>query len=318
MAANTNHAFGYGDVPWTEEATRKVKEQFTHPCEPLFVFNGTGSNTMALQLMTRPYHVIFCADTAHIAVDECGAPSKATGCFMRTISTPDGKLTPELLKPYMINFGVEHHSQPGAVYISQCTELGTVYTPAEVRALTTFAHEHGLLLHMDGARISNAAAALGVSLDEISGACGVDTLTLGGTKNGLMGAECVVVFNPDLMKEARYARKQACQLASKMRYISCQFTAFLTDNLWLRCARHANEMAAKLSDALQAMPDVTFTQPVESNQLFFIMPREKEDKLQEFYHFYFWNDAMNEMRLVTSWDTTDEDIDSLIERIKSL
>ena len=173
MAANTNHAFGYGDDPWTEEATRKVKEQFTHPCEPLFVFNGTGSNTMALQLMTRPYHVIFCADTAHIAVDECGAPSKATGCFMRTISTPDGKLTPELLKPYMINFGVEHHSQPGAVYISQCTELGTVYTPAEVRALTTFAHEHGLLLHMDGARISNAAAALGVSLDEISGACGV-------------------------------------------------------------------------------------------------------------------------------------------------
>ena len=166
--ANSDHAVGYGDDPWTEEATRKVKEQFTHPCEPLFVFNGTGSNTMALQLMTRPYHVIFCADTAHIAVDECGAPSKATGCFMRTISTPDGKLTPELLKPYMINFGVEHHSQPGAVYISQCTELGTVYTPAEVRALTTFAHEHGLLLHMDGARISNAAAALGVSLDEIS------------------------------------------------------------------------------------------------------------------------------------------------------
>ena len=185
MTANTDHAFGYGDDPWTEEATRKVKEQFARPCEPLFVFNGTGSNTMALQLMTRPYHIIFCADTAHIAVDECGAPSKATGCFMRTIPTPDGKLTPELLKPYMINFGVEHHSQPGAVYISQCTELGTVYTPAEVRALTTFAHEHGLLLHMDGARISNAAAALGVSLDEVSGACGVDTLTLGGTKNGL-------------------------------------------------------------------------------------------------------------------------------------
>ena len=226
MKANTGHAVGYGDDPWTQEATEIVKKQFANACDALFVFNGTGSNTMALQMMTRPYHIIFCAETGHVAVDECGAPSKGTGCFMRTIPTPDGKLTPELLKPYMINFGVEHHSQPGAVYISQCTELGTIYKPEEVRALCDFAHEHGLLVHMDGARISNAAAALGLSLDEVSGACGVDTLTLGGTKNGLMGAECVVIFNKDLVKEARYARKQACQLASKMRYVSCQFTAF--------------------------------------------------------------------------------------------
>lgn len=317
-AANTGHAFGYGDDPWTEEATRKVKEQFARPCEPLFVFNGTGSNTMALQMMTRLYHIIFCADTAHIAVDECGAPSKATGCFMRTIPTPDGKLTPQLLQPYMTNFGVEHHSQPGAVYISQCSELGTIYTPDEVRALTTFAHSHGLLVHMDGARISNAAAALGLTLDEVSGACGVDTLTLGGTKNGLMGAECVVIFNAELAKEARYARKQSCQLASKMRYISCQFTAFLTEDLWLKCARHANAMAARLYEALSAMPDVKFTQPVESNQLFFIMPRQKEDKLQEHYHFYFWNEAANEMRLVTSWDTTEEDVERLIEEVEFL
>lgn len=318
IKANSDHAFGYGDDLWTEEAVRKVKAQFERPCEPLFVFNGTGSNTMALQLMTRPYHIIFCADTAHVAVDECGAPSKATGCFMRTIPTPDGKLTPELLKPYMINFGVEHHSQPGAVYISQCTELGTIYKPAELRALCDFAHEHGLLVHMDGARISNAAAALGVGLDEVSGACGVDTLTLGGTKNGLMGAECVVIFNESLVKEARYARKQACQLASKMRYLSCQFTAFLTDGLWLKCAAHANRLAAKLHDALAAMPDVRFSQPVESNQLFFSMPREKEDKLAEQYHFYFWNDAANEIRLVTSFDTTEEDVDQLIACIRTL
>lgn len=318
VKANTGHAFGYGDDPWTEEATRKVKEQFVRPCEPLFVFNGTGSNTMALQLMTRPYHIIFCADTAHVAVDECGAPSKATGCFMRTIPTVDGKLTPALLAPYMKDFGVEHHSQPGAVYISQCTELGTIYKSAEVRALCDFAHEHGMLVHMDGARIANAAAALGLGLDDVSGACGVDTLTLGGTKNGLMGAECVVVFNESLVKEARYARKQACQLASKMRYISCQFTAFLTDGLWLKCAAHANRLAAKLHDALAAMPDVHFSQPVESNQLFFSMPRWKEDKLAEQYHFYFWNDAANEMRLVTSFDTTEEDVDQLIACIRSL
>lgn len=318
VQANAGHALGYGDDPWTVEATRKVKELFARPCEPLFVFNGTGSNTMALQLMTRPYHIIFCAETAHIAVDECGAPGKATGCFMRTVPTADGKLTPELLEPYMINFGVEHHSQPGAVYISQCSELGTVYKPEEVRALCDFAHGHGLKVHMDGARISNAAAALGVGLDDISGACGIDTLTLGGTKNGLMGAECVVVFNPELMPEARYARKQACQLASKMRYVSCQFTAFLTDGLWLKCARHANAMAAKLYEALNAMPDVKFTQPVESNQLFFIMPREKEDKLQAHYPFYFWNDAANEMRLVTSFDTTEEDVEQLVACIRAM
>lgn len=316
--ANTGHAVGYGDDPWTAEATEMVKKQFSRPCDALFVFNGTGSNTMALQLMTRPYHIIFCADTGHIAVDECGAPSKGTGCFMRTIPTTDGKLTPELLKPYMINFGVEHHSQPGAIYISQCTELGTVYKPEEIRALCDFAHAHGLLVHMDGARISNAAAALGVSLDEVSGACGVDTLTLGGTKNGLMGAECVVIFNQDLIKEARYARKQACQLASKMRYLSCQFTAFLTDNLWLECANHANRLAKKLHDVLAAMPDVKFTQPMESNQLFFIMPKEKEEKLHEKYYFYYWNEAVGEMRLVTSWDTTEEDVDGLIAYLQTL
>ena len=173
MKANNGHALGYGDDPWTKEAAHKVKELFSRPCEALFVFNGTGSNTMALQIMTRPYHIIFCADTAHIVVDECGAPSKATGCFMRTIPTPDGKLTPELLKPFMVNFGIEHHSQPGAIYLSQCSELGTIYKPEEICALTEFAHRHGLFVHMDGARISNAAAALGMSLDDISGACGI-------------------------------------------------------------------------------------------------------------------------------------------------
>lgn len=318
QAANNGHAIGYGDDPWTEEATELVKKQFARPCEALFVFNGTGSNTMALQLMTRPYHIIFCAETGHIAVDECGAPSKGTGCFMRTIPTPDGKLTPELLKPYMTNFGVEHHSQPGAVYISQCSELGTIYKPEELKALCDFAHSYGLLVHMDGARISNAAAALGLSLDEVSAACGIDTLTLGGTKNGLMGAECVVIFNKDLVKEARYARKQSCQLASKMRYVACQFTAFLKDNLWLECAMNANRLAKMLYDELVKMPNVRFTQPMESNQLFLIMPKEIEEKLHEKYYFYYWNESIGEMRLVTSWDSTDEDVEGLIEYIRGL
>jgi threonine aldolase len=171
---------------------------------------------------------------------------------------------------------------------------------------------------MDGARISNAAAALGLSLDEVSAACGIDTLTLGGTKNGLMGAECVVIFNKDLVKEARYARKQSCQLASKMRYVACQFTAFLKDNLWLECAENANRLAKKLYDELVKMPNVRFTQPMESNQLFLIMPKEIEEKLHEKYYFYYWNESIGEMRLVTSWDSTDEDVDGLIEYIKNL
>ena len=316
--ANAGHALGYGDDKWTEEATEMVKSLFARPCEPLFVFNGTGSNTMALQLMTRPYHIIFCAETGHIAVDECGAPGKGTGCFIRTIATPDGKLTPELLAPYMVNFGVEHHSQPGAVYISQCTELGTIYKPQELRELCDYAHAHGLQVHMDGARIANAAAALGLSIDEVSAACGIDTLTLGGTKNGLMGAECVVIFNENMIGEGRYFRKQACQLASKMRYLSAQFKAFLSNDLWLRCAQHANHMAQLLVEGLRQLPDVTFTQQVESNQIFLTMPIEKSRKLHDKYYFYYWNEPVGEMRLVTSWDTTEEDIHNLISYLQTL
>lgn len=316
IEANSDHAFGYGDDKWTSRAKQIIKSQFSRECEPYFVFNGTGGNTMALQIMTRPYHTIFCTETAHIAVDECGAPCKATGCSIRTIPSPDGKLTPELLKPFMNNFGIEHHSQPGAVYISQCTELGTIYTPQELKNLTTFAHGYGMKVHIDGARLSNAAAALGTSLEEVS--YGADTLILGGTKNGLMGGECVIVFDNDLIKEAQYARKQSCQLASKMRFLSAQFIAFLTDELWRKNALHANKMAKQLYEALNTIPDVTFTQKLESNQLFLTMPRKKEDKLLEEYFFYFWDESRNEIRLVTSFDTTKEDINNLISYIEKL
>ena len=317
ISCNTGHAFGYGEDPWTEEATQMIRGAFPRAKDALMVFNGTGSNTMALSLMTRPYQIVFAAATAHIAVDECGAPAKATGCVMREIQTPDGKLTPELLEPYMINFGIEHHSQPGAVYISQCTELGTSYTPDEVRALTAFAHKYGMKVHMDGARISNAAVYFGLTLDEVSGACGIDTLTLGGTKNGLMGAEAVVIFDESLVPEARYFRKQACQLASKMRYVSAQMTAFLSNDLWKRNAEHANAMARKLYEGLLELPEVAFAYKPEGNQLFFVMPRAWEKALEEQYHFYYWDEPKGLMRLVTSWDTDEADVERLLQVIRN-
>lgn len=313
--ANQDHAFGYGEDPWTVRATELVQGLFGRSGTPLFTFNGTGSNTMALQLLTRPYHIIFTAETGHIAVDECGAPSKATGCLLKQVATPDGKLTPELLAPYMINFGVEHHSQPGAIYLSQCTELGTVYRPDELRHLCDFAHQYGMKVHLDGARVANAAAALDLSIDEVSAACGVDTMVLGGTKNGLMGGECVVIFDPSIAMEARYARKQSCQLASKMRYIAAQFEAYLTDDLWLSCARHANEMAQRLAKRLSAKPYIHFTQTVESNQLFLTMPLDISRELAQHFHFYYWDENIGEVRFVTSHDTTPEDIDLLLSKL---
>ena len=315
--ANQNHAVGYGDDPWTEEAVQKIREAFTPDCEPLFVFNGTGSNVVALQLCTSPYNSILCAETAHIYVDECGAPVRMTGCQIRPILTPDGKLTPELLRPYLCNFGEQHHSQPGVVYISQCTELGTVYKPEEIRALADMIHPYGMFLHMDGARLANACVALEKSFREMTVDCGVDVLSFGGTKNGLMMGECVVIFNPALKDKARFVRKQSAQLASKLRFLSCQFTAYLTDELWRKNAIHANRMAQKLYVALKDLPEVHFTQPVESNQLFLTLPRPVIDRLLQKYFFYFWNEAANEIRLVTSFDTTDEDIATFVRDVKS-
>lgn len=316
--ANSDHAFGYGDDQWTAEATIKIQDTFTPECEPLFVFNGTGSNIVALQLLTRPFHSILCAETAHIYVDECGSPVKATGCQIRPIETTDGKLTPELIQPHLHGFGDQHHSQPGAIYISQCTELGTIYTVEELKAITTLAHKNGMFVHMDGARIANAAAALNVSLKALTVDCGIDVLSFGGTKNGLMIGECVVVFNPALIKNAKFYRKQSAQLASKMRYLSCQFTAYLTDDLWLKNATHANNMAKMLYEGLNKFPEIKFTQKPETNALFLTMPRQMIDKLLESYFFYFWNEANNEIRLVTSFDTTEEDVTGFINALQNI
>ena len=314
--ANQDHAVGYGDDPWTEEAVCKIKEVFTPDCEPLFVFNGTGSNAVALQLCTRPFNLIICAETAHIYVDECGSPARMTGCQIRPVATTDGKLTPELIRPYLCHFGEQHHSQPGAIYLSQCTELGTIYKPDELRAITELAHQYGMYVHMDGARLANACAALNLSFKELTVDCGIDILSFGGTKNGLMLGESVIIFHPALKREAYFVRKQSAQLASKQRYLSCQFTAYLTDNLWLKNATHANEMAMKLHDGLKDLPGVNFTQKMESNQLFLTMPRPVIDELLNNYFFYFWNETINEVRFVTSFDTTEKDIDELLQALR--
>lgn len=318
IEANHNHALSYGDDLWTAQAVEKIKDTFAPDCEALLVFNGTGSNVIGLQLITRPYQTIYCTNHAHILLDECGAPARETGCAIKAIIADDGKLTPELLASAIGGVGNQHENQPGAVYISQATELGTIYTPDEIRRITSFAHQHGMYVHMDGARIANAAVALGVSLRELTVDCGVDVVALGGTKNGLMLGECVIVLNPLFKEAAKYVRKQSAQLASKMRFLSCQFTAMLTDNLWKQCAWQANEKALRLHDELVKFPQVRFTQKVESNQLFLILPREVTDKLLETFCFHVWNEAVGEIRLVTSFDTTDEDIDDFINVLKGL
>lgn len=318
IRANQDHAVGYGDDPWTMEATVKIKEVFGPKAEPYFVFNGTGANSVALQAVTRPFHSIICSETAHIYVDECGAPAKMSGCAVTAIQTPDGKLTPELIKPRLHNFGVCHHSQPKVVYISQVSEMGTIYTIEEVKAIADLLHSYDMYLHMDGARLANACAYLNCSMKQLTVDAGVDILSFGGTKNGMMMGEAVIAFRPEIAENLQYYRKQSAQLSSKMRYLSAQFIPYLENNLWLENAMKANISAAKLAASLSLYPQIRFTQKIESNQLFFTIPADALKKLQEKYFFYMWNEEKNEARLVTSWDTTGEDIARLEQTLKEV
>ncbi|WP_106828756.1 threonine aldolase family protein [Parabacteroides pacaensis] len=308
VKANDNHAVGYGDDPWTKAAEDKIKSIFGNNCGVVFVFNGTGANSVALQAVTRPFNCIIATETAHICVDECGAPTKFTGCRIMEVPTSDGKITPELIKTKMTGIGVCHHSQPKVVYLSQVTELGTVYTIEEIKAIADYLHANDMYLHMDGARLANACAYLGCSMKEITVEAGVDILSLGGTKNGMMMGEAVVAFRPELKENLMYYRKQSAQLASKLRYLSAQFIPYFENNLWLENAQKANRNARQLAEILKCYPEIKFTQPVQSNALFFTMPRPVIDQLMKDYFFYMWNEEKNEARLVTSWDTTEEDI----------
>ena len=318
IKANEDHAIGYGDDPWTTAAVAKIKSIFGEEASPFFVFNGTGANSVALQAVTHSFNSILCAETAHINVDECGAPARMTGCAVVTIPTTDGKLTPELIKPRLHNFGVCHHSQPKAVYISQVSELGTVYTIEEVKAIADLLHAHNMYLHMDGARLANACAYLKCSMKQVTVDAGVDILSFGGTKNGMMMGEAVISFRPEITENLQYYRKQSAQLASKLRYLSAQFIPYLENNLWLENAMKANISAAKLAEARKQYPQIQFTQKVETNQIFFTIPSEPLKKLLERYFFYMWNEENNEARLVTSWDTTGEDIARFEQDLKEV
>jgi threonine aldolase len=317
-SVNHGHTIAYGDDAYTEEAIKVFKTLFGNHVEVFFVFIGSAANVLGIKAATQPYHAVITPDTAHINVDECGAPERFTGCKLLTVSTPDGKLTVDLAQKHMHGFGFQHHSQPKVISISQPTELGTLYTPDEVRTLANFAHQHNMYLHMDGARIANAAAALDKSFKEFTTNAGVDILSFGGTKNGMMYGEAVVFFNPDLAHEFMYTRKQGLQLASKMRYISAQFTTYLSNNQWHKTASHANRMAKFLAAQLESVPQVKVTQPVQVNGVFAIIPKSIIEKLQAEYFFYTWDDEKSEVRWMTSWDTTEDDIKNFVAKIKEL
>jgi threonine aldolase len=305
---NKGHVVAYGDDPYTTSAIEKIRTELGPGAGVYFVFTGTAANVLGLKASTENWNSIICTDTAHIHCDECGAPEFFTGCKLLTVSPPDGKLTVDLIKRHMHGFDFEHHAQPKVVSVTQATEMGTVYTPDELREICDYAHGLGLLVHMDGARICNAAVSLGLPLAEITAGTGIDVLSFGGTKNGLMYGEAIVFFNPELERNFKYVRKQGMQLASKMRYIAAQFDAMLTDGLWHKNASHANNMARLLAEEVTGIPGIEITQEVQINGVFAIVPPEIVPELLKEYFFYIWNPETSEVRWMTSWDTTEEDI----------
>jgi threonine aldolase len=317
-AANDGHVIAYGDDPYTARAVKLFREHLGKDVEVFFVFGGTGANVLGLKAGTQSHHAIICAQTAHINVDECGAPEKFTGCKLLPIITADGKVKAEQIKPLLHEVGFEHHVQPRVISVAQATEMGTVYTPRELQALAKFAHEHNMLLHVDGARIANAAAGLGVKLKAITRDAGVDILSFGGAKNGMMYGEAVVFFDKNLARNFKYTRKQGTHLPSKMRFISAQFEALLSNDLWRQNAQHANQMAQRLAAELGKISQITITQKVESNGVFAIVPKKYVPLLQQRYFFYVWNEEISEVRFMTSFDTTEADIADFVGLVKKI
>jgi threonine aldolase len=314
--ANVGHSKAYGNDTYTEEAVQLFKQQFGQDADVYFVCNGTAANVLSLSALAKSYQAILCAESAHINVDECGAAEKYIGCKLITVPTTDGKLTVESIKNHVAHIGDQHKVQPKVISIAQSTELGTIYTPAEIKEITDFAHANNLYIHMDGARLSNAAARLNSSLAAITRDVGIDVLCFGGTKDGMMLGEAVIFFNKELSKEFQYIRKQGMQLVSKMRFISAQFTALLTDNLWLKNAQHANAMAQLLATQVAQIPQIKLSKQVQSNAVFAYVNPKLIPILQEKYYFYVWDEATSEVRWMTSWDTTQEDILNFVAYIK--
>ena len=305
---NQGHVVAYGDDAYTRAAVKRFEEHFGPDIAVFFTFNGTGANVLGLQALTRPYHAVLCSDYAHIYSDECGAPEKHTGCKLIPLPHQDGKITPELAGQAYHGIGDQHHVQARVISITQSTEMGTVYQPEEIEALARFAHERQMFLHMDGARIANAAAALGQSLRQATRDLGVDVLTFGGTKNGILGGEAVVFFRPELAADFLYLRKQSMQLASKMRYIAAQFEALLTNDLWLRSAQHANRMAGLLAEETRRIPEVRIVWKPEANGVFAQLPRRSVERILERYFFYMWIEEECIARWMCSFQTTEEEV----------
>ena len=315
--ANQGHVIGYGDDIYSHQAIERFRSYFGSKTEVFFVFNGTGANVLAISTLLQSFHSVICASTAHIMVDECGAPEKFSGSKLIPIDTPDGKLRPESIIPHLHGFGFEHHAQPGMISISQVSEMGTLYTVNEIKQLADLAHQHKMYLHMDGARIANAAVALGLPFVEFTKNAGVDILSFGGTKNGMMMGEAVLIFNNELAKNTKYIRKQSAQLFSKMRFVSAQFIAYFENDLWKQNAQHANKMAQILAQKVSAM-GVPITQKVQANGVFAIIDDRVRDKLQKEYFFYAWDENKHEVRWMTAFDTTLEDVDGFCQTLEKL
>ncbi|UCB46743.1 MAG: low specificity L-threonine aldolase [Spirochaetota bacterium] len=316
--ANEGHCIAYGDDQFTETAVDRFKEHFGDDIDVYFLFTGTASNVLGLKALTRSFHSIICTEVSHLNVDECGAPENFLGTKLVIISSKDGKLRRSQIEPLLDVFGNEHRAQPKAISITQPTEMGTVYSIEEIKDLARLAHKNGMWFHMDGARIANAAASLGTDLKTITRDAGVDVLSLGGTKNGMMVGEAVVFFDKKISKDFKYIRKQGMQLGSKMRYLSAQFEAYLSDNLWLNNAKHANSMAKLLASELEKIAGITITQKVEANGVFAIIPQEHVKAIQKEYFFYVWIKEGPVVRLMTSWDTTEDDVIGFIKTLKKI
>jgi threonine aldolase len=316
IEANTGHTIGYGADLYTEQASRLFREHLGETAEVFFVFNGTAANVLGLSGITRQWNSVITAFTAHIEQDECGAPERFTGCKILTVDTPDGKINRVLAEKHMHGFGFEHHSQPKVISISQTTEMGTVYSASEIKDLADYAHSKGLLLHMDGARISNAAVTLDLPFRSFSTDVGVDVVSFGGTKNGMMFGEAVCFLKPGLATDFMYIRKQGMQLASKMRFISAQYISYFRNDLWKKCASHSNAMAQLLGEKLRDITEISITQEIQSNAVFVTIPAGVAERIREHYFFYPWNEIMSEYRLMASWDTTEEDIENFVILLK--
>lgn len=314
--ASAGDAVAYGSDPWTERASARLQSMFGAQGGVYFVFTGTAANILGISLLVRPYEAVICAETAHLNVDECGAAERILGTKLLTVPTPDGKLTPDAIAFRLAGRNDEHRAQPAAVAITQVTELGTCYTLAELRALGEFCRAEGLLVYMDGARLANAAAHLGCSPGDL--AEHVDVLSFGGTKNGGVGAEAVIVMNPGLSAPVPYQRKQQMQLASKMRYLSAQFLGLLEDDLWLRSARQANAMARRLADGVRGVPGVELRQKVESNAVFAALDPPVVEGLQQEWNFHVWDEHDHVVRWMTAYDTREEDVDAFVASVRDM